>query len=122
MTREHVRSSQDDTREVERVVQSQQVMEGAGVRLRRAMGNRALKHLDPFLLLDVFHSDAPDDYIAGFPFHPHRGMETVTYMLEGRVRHTDSLGNSGVIEAGGVQWMTAGRGIVHEEKPEMKAS
>jgi redox-sensitive bicupin YhaK (pirin superfamily) len=96
----------------------QTVMEGAGVRLRRIIGGRAVDYVDPFLLLDEFKSDDPNDYIAGFPWHPHRGIETVTYMLEGQVRHGDSLGNKGVIGAGDLQWMTAGHGIIHEEMPE----
>jgi redox-sensitive bicupin YhaK (pirin superfamily) len=91
-------------------------MEGAGVSLKRAFG-RADPLLDPFLLLDDFHSSNPDDYIAGFPWHPHRGIETITYMLKGSVRHGDSLGNLGTINAGDVQWMTAGSGIIHEEMP-----
>jgi redox-sensitive bicupin YhaK (pirin superfamily) len=96
-------------------------MEGAGVRLKRAFGNQPDKHfLDPFLLLDDFHSDDPDDYNAGFPWHPHRGIETVTYMIHGKVRHEDSMGNNGVIESGDVQWMTAGSGIVHSEMPEQE--
>jgi redox-sensitive bicupin YhaK (pirin superfamily) len=92
-------------------------MEGAGVRLQRVFG-RADPALDPFLLLDHFGSDDPADYLAGFPWHPHRGIETITYMLDGRVSHGDSLGNKGVIGAGDVQWMTAGSGIIHEEMPE----
>ena len=91
-------------------------MEGAGVRLKRAFGY-ADESLDPFLLLDDFHSDDPRDYIAGFPWHPHRGIETITYILHGKVEHGDSLGNGGVIEAGDVQWMTAGSGIIHQEMP-----
>ncbi|HEX9815598.1 MAG TPA: pirin family protein [Candidatus Thermoplasmatota archaeon] len=92
-------------------------LEGAGVHLKRAFGDRQLPRLDPFLLLDDFHSDNPIDYIAGFPWHPHRGMETVTYVLDGRVEHGDSLGNKGVVGPGDVQWMTAGSGIVHQEMP-----
>lgn len=91
-------------------------MEGAGVRLKRAFGY-ADPWLDPFLLLDDFHSDNPNDYIAGFPWHPHRGIETITYMLHGKVEHGDSLGNGGIIQAGDVQWMTAGSGIIHQEMP-----
>jgi redox-sensitive bicupin YhaK (pirin superfamily) len=94
------------------------VLEGAGVRLRRSMATRRLDYLDPFLLFDHFGSDDPEDYLAGFPMHPHRGIETVTYMLAGRVHHADSLGNSGDITAGDVQWMTSGRGIMHEEMPQ----
>jgi redox-sensitive bicupin YhaK (pirin superfamily) len=93
-------------------------MEGAGVRLHRVFGNLEVPRLDPFLLLDDFGSDNPDDYIAGFPWHPHRGIETVTYMLSGKVEHQDSLGNKGVIGPGDVQWMTAGSGIIHQEMPE----
>ncbi|HXS73240.1 MAG TPA: pirin family protein [Rhodanobacteraceae bacterium] len=92
--------------------------DGAGVKLTRVIGQRALEMLDPFLLLDEFGSDAANDYIAGFPNHPHRGFETVTYMLDGRMRHRDNQGNSGLLEPGSVQWMTAGRGIVHSEMPE----
>lgn len=92
--------------------------DGAGVKLTRIIGSNSLSMLDPFLLLDCFESDNPDDYIAGFPTHPHRGFETVTYLLNGQMRHRDSKGNEGVIEAGGVQWMTAGKGILHSEMPE----
>jgi redox-sensitive bicupin YhaK (pirin superfamily) len=94
------------------------VIEGAGVRLRRSIATRRLDYLDPFLLFDHFGSDDPEDYLAGFPMHPHRGIETVTYMLAGKVHHADSLGNSGDITAGDVQWMTSGRGILHEEMPQ----
>jgi len=94
--------------------------DGAGVRLTRIIGSPDLNMLDPFLLLDCFESDNPDDYIAGFPDHPHRGFETVTYLLAGRMRHKDNAGHEGVIEPGGVQWMTAGRGIVHSEMPEQE--
>ncbi len=104
-------------RAVERVVQPRLVLEGAGVRLKRSFPRRELDNLDPFLLLDHFGSDDPADYLAGFPMHPHRGIETVTYMLAGRVEHRDSLGNAGTIGAGDVQWMTAGSGILHEEMP-----
>jgi redox-sensitive bicupin YhaK (pirin superfamily) len=92
--------------------------DGAGVRLARVIGQPALRHLDPFILLDRFHSDDPSAYVRGFPDHPHRGFETVTVMLSGRVRHKDSRGNQGLITGGGAQWMTAGRGIVHSEMPE----
>ena len=105
------------TREVLTIRPSQPTIEGAGVKLRRAFG-AADERLDPFLLLDDFGSDDPADFQAGFPWHPHRGIETVTYVLEGRVQHGDSLGNSGVIGAGDVQWMTAGSGIIHEEMPD----
>jgi redox-sensitive bicupin YhaK (pirin superfamily) len=93
-------------------------MEGAGVRLKRAFSHEETKILDPFLLLDDFSSKDPNDYIAGFPWHPHRGIETVTYMLEGQVKHEDSLGNTGIISGGDIQWMTAGKGIVHQEMPQ----
>jgi redox-sensitive bicupin YhaK (pirin superfamily) len=106
-----------ETRRVVSVEPSRPTMEGAGVSLRRAFG-RADTSLDPFLLLDDFGSDDPADYLAGFPWHPHRGIETITYMLEGRVTHGDSLGNEGSIGPGDVQWMTAGSGIVHEEMPQ----
>lgn len=92
--------------------------DGAGVKLTRVIGQRALEMLDPFLMLDEFGSDSATDYIAGFPSHPHRGFETVTYMLDGRMRHRDNAGNEGLLESGSVQWMTAGRGIVHSEMPE----
>jgi len=104
-------------RPVERVVTPRWVLEGAGVRLRRSIGGAELDYLDPFLLLDHFESDNEEDYIAGFPMHPHRGIETVTYMLAGEVDHRDSLGNAGTIGPGDVQWMTSGGGIMHEEMP-----
>lgn len=107
-----------EPRKVLRVIEPQTALEGAGVRLKRSIGTRALDYVDPFLLFDHFGSDNPDDYIAGFPMHPHRGIETVTYMLAGVVDHRDSLGNVGSIGAGDVQWMTAGRGIMHEEMPQ----
>lgn len=94
--------------------------DGAGVRLTRIVGTPEIDMIDPFLLLDAFESDEPDDYIGGFPDHPHRGFETVTYLLAGRMRHKDNAGHEGVIEPGGVQWMTAGRGIVHSEMPEQE--
>ncbi|MCG8313225.1 MAG: pirin family protein, partial [Pseudomonadales bacterium] len=94
--------------------------DGAGVKLTRIIGSPELNMLDPFLLLDCFESDDAQDYIAGFPEHPHRGFETVTYLLNGRMRHKDSVGHEGVIESGGVQWMTAGRGILHSEMPEQE--
>jgi redox-sensitive bicupin YhaK (pirin superfamily) len=105
-------------RQVSEIVDPQTVQEGAGVRLKRSIATRTLDYLDPFLLFDHFASDNPDDYIRGFPMHPHRGIETVTYMLAGAVEHRDSIGNSGTIEAGDVQWMTAGGGIMHEEMPQ----
>jgi quercetin 2,3-dioxygenase len=94
--------------------------DGAGVKLRRMVGGPGQASVDPFLMLDFFSSDEPSDYLGGFPDHPHRGFETVTYMLAGRMRHGDNKGHSGVIEAGGVQWMTAGRGLVHSEMPEQE--
>lgn len=94
--------------------------DGAGVRLKRALGYNPMVRLDPFLMLDAFSSDNPDDYIAGFPPHPHRGFETVTYLVEGHMRHRDHLGNEGDLKQGGVQWMTAGRGIIHEEMPQQQ--
>ena len=105
-------------RSVTRTIRGQATSDGAGVRLRRVIGGAELPDLDPFLLFDEFGSDAPQDYIAGFPDHPHRGFETVTYMLDGRMRHRDNQGNSGLLGPGSVQWMTAGRGIVHSEMPE----
>ena len=104
-------------REVLDVVVPVAASDGAGVRLRRSIATRTLDHLDPFFLFDHFGSEDANDYIAGFPMHPHRGIETITYMLDGSVAHRDSLGNAGVIGAGDVQWMTAGRGILHEEMP-----
>jgi len=104
-------------RPVERVIDPQPVIEGAGVRLKRSIAIATLDYLDPFLLFDHFGSDDPHDYLAGFPWHPHRGIETVTYMLAGEVDHRDSIGNAGAIGAGDVQWMTAGGGIMHEEMP-----
>ncbi|MDP2243890.1 pirin family protein [Pseudomonas sp.] len=94
--------------------------DGAGVRLNRVIGGRGIERFDPFLMLDEFGSDNPDDYIAGFPPHPHRGFETITYMLEGRMRHEDHLGNVGLLQSGDVQWMTAARGIIHSEMPEQE--
>ncbi len=105
------------SRKVSHIITPQVVMEGAGVRLKRSIATQTLNYLDPFLLFDHFGSDNPDDYLAGFPMHPHRGIETVTYMLAGRVNHQDSLGNTGAIGPGDMQWMTAGGGIMHEEMP-----
>jgi quercetin 2,3-dioxygenase len=105
-------------RRVQRVLPGLPTTDGAGVQLTRIIGQPLLRNLDPFLLLDRFHSDDPGAYIAGFPDHPHRGFETVTVMLHGRMRHRDSRGNAGLIEGGGAQWMTAARGIVHSEMPE----
>lgn len=107
-------------RKVARVIQPEATSDGAGVKLKRSIASRALDYLDPFLLFDHFGSDNPDDYIAGFPMHPHRGIETVTYMLAGAVKHRDSSGNAGIIRAGDVQWMTAGGGIMHEEMPQLE--
>jgi len=106
----------DKIRKIKVSLKSRSTFEGAGVRLKRAFGY-ADPSLDPFLLLDDFHSEDPRDYIKGFPWHPHRGIETITYMLHGNVEHGDSLGNGGVIQAGEVQWMTAGSGIIHQEMP-----
>jgi redox-sensitive bicupin YhaK (pirin superfamily) len=108
-------------RRVERLVAGQPTSDGAGVRLERVLTQPLQRRLDPFLMLDAFGSDDPDDYIAGFPDHPHRGFETVTYMLAGRMRHRDSAGNEGLLEPGGVQWMTAGRGVIHSELPEQQS-
>ncbi|HJV06665.1 MAG TPA: pirin family protein [Chromobacteriaceae bacterium] len=108
------------SRQVEHLVNGMEVSDGAGVRLLRVLTQNLQRRLDPFLMLDEFRSDNPDDYIAGFPDHPHRGFETVTYMLDGRMRHRDSTGNEGLLGPGGVQWMTAGRGIVHSEIPEQQ--
>lgn len=105
-------------RSVLRILPGIETQDGAGVRLRRVFSNRDVQALDPFLLFDVFGSDRVEDYIAGFPMHPHRGIETVTFMLDGTVRHRDSLGNNGVIGAGDLQWMSAGSGIIHEEMPQ----
>jgi redox-sensitive bicupin YhaK (pirin superfamily) len=107
-----------DEREIVRAFEGVETMDGAGVRLTRLFGNREAELLDPFLLLDLFGSEDPDQYLAGFPWHPHRGIETVTYMLAGSVRHGDSMGNSGYIGPGDIQWMTAGSGIIHEEMPQ----
>ena len=107
-------------RKTERIIDPEPVIEGAGVRLKRSIGTRRLDYLDPFLLLDHFASEDRRDYEAGFPMHPHRGIETVTYILRGEVHHKYTLGNSGSIGAGDVQWMTAGRGILHEEMPRVR--
>jgi redox-sensitive bicupin YhaK (pirin superfamily) len=104
-------------RSIRRIVQSQPVIEGAGVHLRRAFGFGKTSDFDPFLLLDDFRNDRPEEYTAGFPWHPHRGIETITYVLAGNVEHQDSLGNKGSMGAGDVQWMTAGSGILHQEMP-----
>ena len=107
-------------RNVEKIVRGQATSDGAGVKLTRVIGTNRLPDLDPFLMLDEFGSDDPQAYLAGFPDHPHRGFETVTYMLAGRMRHGDNKGNVGLLEPGSVQWMTAGRGIVHSEMPEQE--
>jgi hypothetical protein len=109
---------QQHTRGIERIVEGIATSDGAGVKLTRVLSGKLQKRLDPFLMLDAFSSDNPDDYIAGFPDHPHRGFETVTYMLSGRMRHRDSADHEGLLENGGVQWMTAGRGVIHSEIPE----
>jgi redox-sensitive bicupin YhaK (pirin superfamily) len=106
------------SRAVERIVRGQAASDGDGVKLTRVLTQPLQKRLDPFLMLDAFGSDAASDYVGGFPDHPHRGFETVTIMLEGRMRHRDSVGNVGLLEPGSVQWMTAGRGIIHSEMPE----
>ena len=108
------------SRSVAQVVKPEPVIEGAGVHLRRSIGTRRLDHLDPFLLLDHFESVAPADYEAGFPYHPHRGIETVTIIRKGEVKHRDSLGHQGSIGAGDIQWMTSGSGILHEEMPQVR--
>ena len=107
-------------RRVERVLQGQATSDGAGVRLTRLLTPDLQRRLDPFLMLDLFGTDNPGDYIGGFPDHPHRGFETITYMLQGRMRHRDSVGNVGLLSPGSVQWMTAGRGVIHSEMPEQQ--
>jgi redox-sensitive bicupin YhaK (pirin superfamily) len=114
------RTTTTNPRGVARIVRGVPTSDGAGVKLRRVIGQPDLQDLDPFLMLDEFGTDAPEDYIAGFPEHPHRGFETVTYMLDGRMRHRDNHGHEGVLVPGSVQWMTAGRGIVHSEMPEQQ--
>ncbi len=114
------RDAGERVREVSRIVKGMPTSDGAGVKLRRVIGQPGLPELDPFLMLDEFGTDEPKDYIAGFPEHPHRGFETVTYMLDGRMRHRDNHGHEGVLVPGSVQWMTAGRGIVHSEMPEQE--
>ena len=104
-------------RPIKRLIKSKPTLEGAGVHLRRAFGFGNTSDFDPFLLLDDFRNDIPEDYLAGFPWHPHRGIETITYVLAGTVEHGDSMGNHGAISAGDIQWMTAGRGIIHQEMP-----
>ena len=117
MTSNQVRQS----RNIERQVAGRPTSDGAGVKLTRVLAQPLQRRLDPFLMLDAFGSDNPDDYIAGFPDHPHRGFETVTYMIAGRMRHRDSAGHEGLLENGGVQWMTAGRGVIHSEIPQQEA-
>jgi redox-sensitive bicupin YhaK (pirin superfamily) len=117
MTSNQVRQS----RSIERQVAGKPTSDGAGVKLTRVLTQPLQRRLDPFLMLDAFGSDNPDDYIAGFPDHPHRGFETVTYMIAGRMRHRDSAGHEGLLENGGVQWMTAGRGVIHSEIPQQEA-
>lgn len=106
-------------RRIARIFKSQPTIEGAGVHLKRAFGHGQIPLFDPFLMLDDFHSREPSDYLPGFPWHPHRGIETITYLIDGRVEHGDSLGNRGVINSGEVQWMTAGSGIIHQEMPQL---
>lgn len=108
------------SRSVERLVAGQATSDGAGVKLTRVLTQNLQHRLDPFLMLDAFGSDKPDDYIAGFPDHPHRGFETVTYMIAGRMLHRDSAGHEGLLENGGVQWMTAGKGVIHSEIPQQQ--
>lgn len=109
------------SRQIEAIITGQEVMDGAGVRIRRLVSQSLQRRLDPFLLLDNFRSEDPNDYIAGFPDHPHRGFETITYMIEGRMRHRDSAGHEGLLQTGGVQWMSAARGVIHSEMPEQEA-
>jgi redox-sensitive bicupin YhaK (pirin superfamily) len=109
-------------RKIKKIFKSKQTIEGAGVHLKRAFGSSEAGQFDPFLLLDDFRSENPNHYNKGFPWHPHRGIETITYILQGKVEHGDSLGNKGVIDAGDVQWMTAGSGIIHQEMPKGDAS
>lgn len=108
------------SRSIERLVQGVQTSDGAGVTLTRVLTGKLQRRLDPFLMLDAFGSNDPDEYIAGFPDHPHRGFETITYMLNGRMRHRDSAGHEGLLQNGGMQWMTAGRGAIHSEMPEQE--
>jgi quercetin 2,3-dioxygenase len=107
----------ESVRKISKVWKSKPTIEGAGVHLKRAFGNSQVPQFDPFLLMDDFHSNYPPYYLKGFPWHPHRGIETITYVIHGRVEHGDSMGNKGVIESGDVQWMTAGSGIIHQEMP-----
>ncbi len=114
-------NAQRSSARILRTVRGQPTSDGAGVKLTRVIGTEQLPELDPFLLLDQFGTDRPQDYLAGFPEHPHRGFETVTYMLDGRMRHRDNHGNQGLLTPGSVQWMTAGRGLVHSEMPEQES-
>ena len=120
MTTALVHSQVATSRRVERLVAGQATSDGAGVKLSRVLTQDLQRRLDPFLMLDAFGSDNPDDYLAGFPDHPHRGFETITYMIAGRMRHRDSAGNEGLLDNGGVQWMTAGRGVIHSEIPQQE--
>ncbi len=115
--REKEETAMSNYRKIKKIWKSRPTIEGAGVHLKRAFGNYHVPQLDPFLLLDDFRSDNPDHYLKGFPWHPHRGIETITYVLQGEVEHGDSLGNRGAINSGDVQWMTAGSGIIHQEMP-----
>jgi len=120
ITTELTRETVTRPREVERLVAGMATSDGAGVKLTRVLTQPLQRRLDPFLMLDAFGTDNPDDYIGGFPDHPHRGFETVTYMIAGRMRHRDSAGHEGLLSNGGVQWMTAGRGVIHSELPEQE--
>jgi redox-sensitive bicupin YhaK (pirin superfamily) len=120
MTQQVPKQAVARSRGIERVIGGQFVMDGAGVKINRVLTQPLQRRLDPYLMLDAFGSDKAGDYIAGFPEHPHRGFETVTYMLSGRMRHRDSAGNEGLVTNGGVQWMTAGRGVIHSEMPEQE--
>lgn len=120
MTNRRGEDKVDFARSVERVVIGRETSDGAGVRLTRMLAQDLQRRLDPFLMLDVFGSDDPDDYLAGFPDHPHRGFETITYMIAGRMKHRDSAGHEGLLENGGVQWMIAGRGVIHSETPQQE--
>ena len=113
-------STQINSRTIEQLIKGQETTDGAGVKLTRVINSSLHQRLDPFLMLDAFRSDNPQDYIAGFPDHPHRGFETVTYLIAGRMRHHDSAGNEGMLESGGMQWMSAGHGVIHSEMPEQE--
>ncbi|UJW81985.1 pirin family protein [Hydrogenophaga sp. SL48] len=121
MTTTLITPSVQQARRVERLIAGQPTSDGAGVKLTRVLTQDLQRRLDPFLMLDAFGSDNPDDYIAGFPDHPHRGFETITYMIAGRMLHRDSAGNEGLLENGGVQWMTAAKGVIHSEIPQQEA-